>query len=38
MQKKKKEKILDNITVTEEDMEFINMFIKACIDKRRNRF
>ena len=34
----KKEKILDNITVTEEDMEFINMFIKACIDKRRNRF
>lgn len=34
----KKEKMLDNVTVTEEDMEFINMFIKACIDKRRNRF
>ena len=33
-----KKKILDNIMVTEEDMEFINMYVKACIDKRRNRF
>ena len=28
----------DNNNITEDDMEFLNLYIEACIDKRRNKF